>query len=323
MDEKHSKDAGVSRRTFVKGALAGSAVLAMGLPQMLHAEESPSNLDSHASFHSLPPGAIRPEGWVRGHLESQAKLTNVVGDISWPFSGKYWVGEEENGGWYAWEQKGYWIDGGTRLALLLGDEELLAKMRVPIDYTLAHPSSSGFLGPQFLEFGEDMFGGLQRWPNIVMYRSMMALADAAPSPNGVQPAEIADALRRHYLNDKASYSSGNRNITNLEVVLWCYGKTGDKNLLALAENCWEQSSKDAEANFQAMANRKTVGNGRRRFSHTDLSASRVFANEPIQTHGVSYAEVSKLPAILYLYNGQEDLVKFAVAAQRRFSITTC
>jgi DUF1680 family protein len=51
--------------------------------------------------------------------------------------------------------------------------------------------------------------------------------------------------------------------------------------------------------------------------HTDLGSIRVYANTPIQSHGVSYAETSKLPAILYLYTGKEDYRKFAVAAQRR------
>ena len=37
----------------------------------------------------------------------------------------------------------------------------------------------------------------------------------------------------------------------------------------------------------------------------------------VQSHGVSYSEISKLPAILYLYTGQDDYRKFAAAAQKR------
>jgi len=319
MDEKTSEDTGLNRREFIKGAVAGSAVLATGLPQILEAENVSSLSRPYAEMRSLPPGAIKPEGWVRLHMEGQAKLASALPEISYPFfSGTFWEGEENSPAWFTWEQKAYWVDGATRLALALGDEALLTKARASLDYTLSHPSSNGFLGPKFLEFGDD-FGGLNRWPNTVLNRGFMALADALPTPDKVDPTKIVEALQRHYLNDKASYLSGNRNITNLEVILWCYERTGDKKLLDLAQNTWDRYMTDAEDEIAAAAKATaTEGPGRRRFSmHTDLAPSRVFANSPIQSHGVSYAETSKLPAILYLYTGREDYRKFVLAAQRR------
>ena len=319
MDEKTSEDTGLNRREFIKGAVAGSAVLATGLPQILEAENVSSLSRPYAEMRSLPPGAIKPEGWVRLHMEGQAKLASALPEISYPFfSGTFWEGEENSPAWFTWEQKAYWVDGATRLALALGDEALLTKARVSLDYTLSHPSSNGFLGPKFLEFGDD-FGGLNRWPNTVLNRGFMALADALPTPDKVDPTKIVEALQRHYLNDKASYLSGNRNITNLEVILWCYERTGDKKLLDLAQNTWDRYMTDAEDEIAAAAKATaTEGPGRRRFSmHTDLAPSRVFANSPVQSHGVSYAETSKLPAILYLYTGREDYRKFVLAAQRR------
>jgi hypothetical protein len=319
MDEKRSVDAGLNRRDFIKGAVAGSAALATGLPQILEAEKPPSSSRPFAELRSLPPGAIKPEGWVRLHMEGQAKLASALPEISYPFfSGTFWEGEENSPAWFTWEQKAYWVDGATRLALVLGDETLLAKARASLDYTLNHPSSTGFLGPKFLEFGDD-FGGLNRWPNTVLNRGYMALADAQPAPDRVDPVRIIEAIQKHYLSDKASYLSGNRNITNLEVILWCYERTGDKKLLELAQNTWDKYMTDAEDEIAATAKSTATGApGRRRFSmHTDLAPSRVFANAPIQSHGVSYAEISKLPAILYLYTGREDYLKFVVAAQRR------
>jgi len=319
MDEKKPEETGLNRREFIKGAVAGSAVLATGLPQILEAETAASSSRPYAELSSLPPGAIKPEGWVRLHMEGQAKLASALPEISYPFfSGTFWEGEENSPAWFTWEQKAYWVDGATRLALALGDEALLAKARAPLDYTLAHPSINGFLGPKFLEFGDD-FGGLNRWPNTVLNRGFMALADAQPTPDKVDAAKIIAALQQHYLKDTASYLSGNRNITNLEVILWCYDRTGDNKLLEMAENTWDQYIKEAEDEVTAAARASANGTPiRRRFSmHADLAPSAVFADKPIQSHGVSYAETSKLPAILYLYTGKEDYRKFAVAAQRR------
>ena len=150
MEHKMSEETRLNRRDFIKGAVAGSAALATGLPQILEAESAPTSSRPYAELRSLPPGAIKPEGWLKLHLEGQARLSSALPEISWPFSGGFWEGEENFTYLYTWEQKAYWVDGATRLALVLGDENLLAKARASLDYTLSHPSSSGFLGPQTL-----------------------------------------------------------------------------------------------------------------------------------------------------------------------------
>ncbi len=311
MDHKSCKDSELSRREFIKGAVAGSAVLATaGLPQVLEAEKGSSSLCAFAELRSLPPGAVKPDGWVRSHMQGQARLASALSDIAFPFSGRYWEGEENSPVWFTWENKAYWIDGATRLAPVLGDDELLTKARRPLDYTLSHPSINGFLGPKYLEFGVE-WGALNRWPNTILFRGLMALADAEPSPAAGNEVGIAEALRKHYLNDKAaSYVKGGRNITNLEAILWCYGRTGDHNLLAMAQDTWDQYIEAAEHEAQTP--------GHRRFSfYSDLAPSTVSAGGPIHAHGVSYAETSKLPGILFTYTGKEEYRRFAIAAQRR------
>lgn len=309
--ERVSEANALNRREFIKGAVAGSAVLASaGLAPARSAEAKASVSARFGEYRALPAGAVKPEGWMRLHMEGQARLASALPEISFPFSGGYWEGEENSPVWFTWENKAYWIDGATRLALILEDASLLAKARRSIDYTLEHASSTGFLGPKYLEFGIE-WGALNRWPNTIMNRAMMALADAQPTPPGVDADRIASALRTHYLNDKAaSYSKGGRNITNLEVVLWAYGRTGDGKLLQMAEETWDEYIKAAEE--------ETKQSGHKMFSfYSDLAPSIVFAGGPVKTHGVSYAETSKLPAILYLYTGKEEYRRFAVAAQSR------
>lgn len=324
MKSKSEQDAGLNRREFIKGAIAGSAVLASGLPELLAAEEASTSSQPYAELRNLPPGAIKPEGWLRLHLESQAQLTIALADISFPFfSGsarEFWEGEENSPAWYTWEQRAYWIDGATRLGLVLGDDKVLAKGRAGLDYTLAHPSTDGYLGPKFLEFGND-FGGLNRWPNNVLNRGYMALADVQPTPANVDPAAIIEAVHRHYVNDfdKVDYTGGSRNITNIEIILWCYERTGDKKLLEFAQSTWDKYIKDAEDEYQASLKQTANGGpaGMRFFRHSDLAPSRVYADTAPEAHGVSYAEISKLPGILYLYTGNEEYRKFVVAAQKR------
>ncbi len=74
-----------------------------------------------------------------------------------------------------------------------------------------------------------------------------------------------------------------------------------KRLLDLAENAWRD--------YLTVTTPGADGG--------DLALLRVFAATPIDAHGVTYAETSKQPAILYLYTGNQDYLKFALAAQRR------
>jgi hypothetical protein len=288
---------GLNRRDFFRLALMTSAVLAEpGL--MAGSEPRREGADRFARLHPLAPGAVRPEGWLRGYLEKQAaQLGSKLPEVSWPFTENYWAGEEKAESWWPWEQKAYWLDGATRLALVLGDEKLMRQVRVSLDYTLTHAGENGYLGPHLFE---DPKGGFHRWPQNVFFRGLAALADATAVPGGPETIDIAQALRKHFLNDLADYAVPERNITNIEGMLWAYAHTGDPALLTLAENSWRT--------FETVAND---------YSHGDLSEMAVYAATPINSHGVTYAETAKLPAILYLYTGKEEYLRFALAAQRR------
>lgn len=119
----------LSRRDFVRLALMSSAMLAGsgGLLEASASEVSASGVSqSYASLRPLAPGAVRPEGWLRGNLERQAsQFGSKLPEISWPFTENYWAGEEQAASWWPWEQKAYWLDGATRLSIVLQDEKLM------------------------------------------------------------------------------------------------------------------------------------------------------------------------------------------------------
>jgi hypothetical protein len=242
---------------------------------------------------------------LRAWLTQQAEqLGSQLPKISWPFTDAYWAGEEKvpiadvgDDAWWPWEQKAYWLDGATRLAIVLKDEQLMAEVRESLDWTLEHAKEDGYLGPELFR---DPKADFHRWPQNVFFRGLAALDDGKPLPGPAESADVAEAVRRHFLGDKADYSVPVRNVTNIEGMIWAYFHTGDRALLELAENVWK--------NFLAKS---------RDSGHGDLSELRVFADTAIDAHGCTYAETSKLPAILYMATGKPEYLDFARAAQRR------
>ena len=282
----------IDRRQFLELSLASAALLLAG--DRVRAAEIHPAAATYGAMTELAPGAVEPQGWLRTYLAKQAaELGSQLPDISWPFSAEYWNGLEQGPSWWPWEQRAYWIDGATRLAIVMKDTALFQKTQIPILFTLHHAAANGYLGPAYFE---NPVGDEHRWPQMVFFRSLMACAEAHAGPPG-----IAEAMQRHYRNDPADYALPQRNITNLEPMLWCYSKTGDGKLLALAEDAWRRYVAQAAADPEG----------------GDLGEARVFANAPIHAHGVTYAETAKLPAILYQYTGNSEYLRFALAAQRR------
>ena len=301
MDGKISA-ADLSRRSFLELSLMGSAILLT--PKILRAAvgDSASGITWHGALRPLAPGQIAPEGWLKEWLGLQAReLGSRLPQISWPFTEAYWAGEEDpqDGGedaWWPWEQRAYWIDGATRLALVLKDEKLLAQTRVAVDYTLNHASPRGYLGPY--NFAEPK-GNFHRWPQNVFFRALAALGEVDGQND--ESKRIADALSKHFLHDTATYGRPTRNVTNIEAMIWAALHGGDPKLVTLAEQSWaEYLAKVADDP-----------------DHGDLSELRVAARTPINAHGCTYAETMKLPVLLYLATGKEAYLHFGLAANRR------
>jgi hypothetical protein len=183
---------------------------------------------------------------------------------------------------------------------LLNDQKLTELSSRAIDFTLHHPASDGYLGPEFAHFakGSPPNRDNYRWPHNVFFRALFAAGEAS------EDADLPQALRRHFLADEAHvpYGGPSRDVTNIEGMLWAYERTGDKKLLTLAEKAWAQFLISAPPGDRESG---------------DLHPERVFANTPIHTHGVTYIEKAKLPAILYMYTGDTEYLRFALAAQER------
>ncbi len=268
----------------------------VGPPESLGKRET--LLTPCAVFRELQLGSVRPEGWLRNEMEKQASgITLHQTDFCFPFDRRYWASNERgqdeesrNGGtfWYPWEQMGYWTDGAYRCAKLIGDPHLKRRAMAPIDYTVQHPVDGWYLGPRKLHdlpLNQDP----SRWPQAVFFR---ALAAAAEGENSTQ---ILDGMCLHYLQDTApDYQHGPfgpRDQVNIESMLWCYAHSGDRRLLEKAESIWSK------------------------IPASELS--ELTADSPSKMHGVTFAERSKLGALMFMYTGDSGQLNFSTASMQR------
>ena len=233
---------------------------------------------------------IEPQGWLKTMMQRQHDgLTGHPEALSYPYNTCLWAGEisraDETYGenWWRYEQTAYYTDGLLRLGYELGDDAMVAKAMEGIEYTLANPNEQGVLGNKTLK-------GIT-WPMSVFFRALQAKYEHDGDER------IPNALERHYLNftvnDLAGGIVGGRNIMSIEGILWTYGKTGNPDLLQLAEDAWAVQGKFA------------------------VDETAITSQEPFYMHGVTFCEMLKLPLLLYAYTGKERYRELAMTAIRK------
>lgn len=248
----------------------------------------------YAKLQEVSLSSIRPEGWLRRYLEVQRDgLTGHLEVAGYPFDGPGWGGTEIKGHqgshWWPYEQTGYWIDGMIRCGRLLGDRFLIDKARHHLTYVLAHAGKDGYLGPKFMQESGPKDTN-KRWPHAVFFRALAAEHSATGD------AAIPRAIAKHYHAPGCDHSFA-RDVINVESMLWAYHKTGDKRLLKKAIIAFEGHNRvhpDADASLKSL-----------------LSDKR--ATE----HGVTYNEIAKLGAILYMYTGNRKHLRATINAYRK------
>ncbi len=110
----------------------------------------------------LPPGSIRPRGWLETQLTLQAEGITGRLDEFWPdVADSGWIGGEAEG----WERAPYWLDGLVPLAFALDHEALKAKVHRWITHIVSHPQEDGWLGP-VNSMGRDP------WPLFVILKAL-------------------------------------------------------------------------------------------------------------------------------------------------------
>jgi len=242
-------------------------------------------------FAELPLSSIRPYGWLERWLKKQRDgLTGHLEVAGYPFKGAGWGvryrHKDRVPGWWPYEQTGYWVDGMVRCGHLLRDSFLLRKARRVFDFEFRLAGRDGFIGPDFMRKSHFW----ERWPHAVYFRALMA-------HHGVTgDRRIPDAIRKHYLSGTSPHTAV-RDVCNVEAMLWAYEVTGDRRLFRQAVAAYR--------GFNVL------------FPRHDNSVATMLSPKRPHEHGVTYNEVGKLGAIMYVYTGNRKWLAASVNAFKK------
>lgn len=233
-------------------------------------------------FIKLPVGSIRPEGWVRTMLELQRDgLNGHLGEIS------AWLQKEDNawlksGGKWGWEEVPYWLRGYAEVAYLLEDERMLKEAKTWIEAILGSQRADGNFGPYIEVNGSQDF-----WSNMVALWILQSYYEYSSDER------VIDFMTRYFhyqlsVPDEkflSSYWENSRGGDNLWSVVWLYNRTGDKDLLKLAEKLHRNTA--------------------------DWTKSTELPN----WHNVNVAQCFREPATYYLFNGERKYLSASYNVQ--------
>ncbi len=226
-----------------------------------------------------------PRGWLLDFLKTQKSgLTGHMEKSGYPYNETYWGSEEhppyKGIFWWPFEQTAYHVDGLTRTAILLQDEELLKKAEAIIYAVINNPDEDGYLGPKEIKVVTDEY---TRWSHVVFFRACLALYEYNHDET------IINAMTKHYIGYPCDYSPI-RNVYNVEIMLELYRHNGNKKLLEMAIKAYEKGHDNIVT--------ETLG--------------KISDKAPI--HGVTYNEYAKLGAILYRETGNKAYLRDSIRA---------
>ncbi len=252
-------------------------------PSQLWADEQTDTRRSAlqpVAFRPLPLGQVKPSGWLREQLKTQAAGLSGHLDEFWPdIKNSAWIGGRAEG----WERVPYWLDGIVPLAYLLDDQALQARIKPFIDSILEHQHPDGWLGPVGDTSGHQPY---DVWPLFPLFKALTQWQEAT-GDSRVVPALLRCARKIDQVIDrKPVYSWAKMRVADFAVsMVWLYARTGETWPLELARKAFLQSH-DWRAQFDDF---KFRGKTRGKFE--------------LDTHGVNTAMALKYGGIRYLLTG--------------------
>ncbi len=242
-------------------------------------------------------GELKPEGWLKDWAQRAAKgMTKTMGEDYTEFV-KGW-GDANcggSGGWWHYEQTGYYTDGFTRLAYLLDDSCLMKRSQDVMAAVVARQKPNGYIFSNSKDFiakwgTKDIDWGVY-WSEGVFCRAALAYYSAT------RDQRVLEMLKKVYSNfpvfSYAEDSKGPFHGAELDYM---------RKLCGL-ENMFELSRITGDMSFANRALEVLKG------YEPAFIDSWVHKKEFLRTaiaHGVSWNEFSKLPAIGYIYNNDSE-----------------
>ena len=248
-----------------------------------------------ARFIELPLGSVRPHGWLRDQLVTQADGLTGHLDEFWPsLSESAWKGGKGDD----WERGPYFLDGLVPLAYLLEEPRLIAKVGRWIEPILASGRPDGTFGPAT---------NPDRWPRAVALKVLTQYHEATGDPRAL------DLIRNYFAYLRSAPPDwpdrewrGARAMENVLTAFWLYRRTGDPAALEVADsirnNCFDWARYFVEFPYRS----KVLGRGAK-------FGSRVRTEDGQEVefghwcHVVNVAMAIKYPGIWYQRSGDERL----------------
>lgn len=262
--------------------LAGAACFAEEANQHYPTNRAPLR---PTKFAALPLGAVKPEGWLKDQLLIQANGLTGHLDEFWPsLSQSAWKGGEGD----AWERGPYYLDGLVPLAYLLDDPRLIAKTKPWIEAMLASAQPDGWFGPT---------KNKDRWPLAVALKVLTQYHEATGDPRALELVKRYFAYLRKAPPDWPDKDwRGVRAMENAVTAYWLFRRTGDPEVLAVAEsiqkNCRNWS--DYFLNFPWTT--EALKTGKIPFHWKDVGMT---------AHVVNVAMALKYPGVWYQQSGSQ------------------
>lgn len=190
---------------------------------------------SEPRFRPLPPGHIRPAGWLRQQLQIQADGLAGHLDECWPdVAQSGWIGGTAE----SWERGPYWLDGVVPLAFLLDDAALKAKVVRWVEAILSTQWEDGWLGPRH----DTRYGYPDDpWPVSIVAKALIQYQEATADPR-VLPALLRffSCLQQQLIQRSLQSWASMRCSELLLSLYWVYERTQEGWLLELSETIQEQ-----------------------------------------------------------------------------------
>ena len=243
-----------------------------------------------SAFYPLPLTSVQPKGWLLKQLEIQANGLGGHLDEFWPDVGPEsgWLG----GNGESWERGPYFLDGLMPLAYLLKDDRLIAKSQKWVNWTLEHQQANGMIGPTKVD---------DWWPRMVMLKVLTQYQEATADPRVIPLMQKYFAYQLSELPNRPLRDWGKyRWQDEVASVVWLYNRTGDQNLLQLAQALHQQGY-DWRSQFAHFVYTHKMTTEELALRHGSLPPEIA-----MQTHGVNNAMALKSSALWWLVSGDES-----------------
>jgi uncharacterized protein len=266
-------------------ALALAAAFAQPVP----------GLKSQLALEPVPLGKVKPRGWLRDWAVSAANgITGHLDERS-PVFGESWKGisfpargAKPRGTGWPLEQGAYWLDGAIRLAYIMDDRALIAKVSkrldIVVDGVLAGGESFIWWRPKTAL--DDNF---HNWAHSHIGRALVAYYSATKNPRVLQA--LVKIYSRYLPPDLPDHFGEVAGSVNVDPMLDTYLASGDPAVLAAALEY-----------ARSPGYRKTVA---------AWSAGKLQPG-----HDVIYYEHIRVPAVLFSFTGDPRDLAATVQAVR-------